>query len=229
MQTVGRPTPPERARRPARPLALMLLILVVATACGGSVSLLTGRGSLGPVADGDVSCYTDFAVGQLVVDAAYGAAIVENGRPTPVMWPPGYTARRAGSEVEVLDPHGSVVARTGSRYQIEGGHGGENPAPSSPAATSCPGSPCPLGGRCTRRLARHVRCLLIARSRAAGRPMRPSSQVLECLRGTTELMSRSAVAVAGGRMASRPEQRPDHLLVEGAGEVEAWQELGHGT
>jgi hypothetical protein len=45
----------------------------------------------------------------------------------PVMWPPGSTARRAGSEVEVLDKQGSVVARTGSRYLIEGGHGGENP------------------------------------------------------------------------------------------------------
>jgi hypothetical protein len=109
-------------------LALALQLASVATACTGpSVPLLTGRGGLGPVANGIVSCYTDFAVGQLVVDAAYGTAIVENGRPTPVMWPPGSTARRAGSEVEVLDKQGSVVARTGSRYQIEGGHGGENP------------------------------------------------------------------------------------------------------
>ena len=108
-------------------LGLTLVLAIVATSCGGSVSILTGRGSLGSVADGMVGCYTDFAVGQLVVDATYGTAIVENGRPSPVMWPPGSTARQSGSEVEVLDEHGSVLARTGSRYQIEGGYGGENP------------------------------------------------------------------------------------------------------
>jgi hypothetical protein len=118
-----------RTRRLAKRLALTLVLAIAATACAGpAVTLLTGRGSLGPLADGMVGCYTDFALGPLVVDAAYGTAIVEHGHPTPVMWPPGSTARQSGSEVEVLDKKGSVVARTGNRYQIEGGYGGQNPS-----------------------------------------------------------------------------------------------------
>jgi hypothetical protein len=58
----------------------------------------------------------------------YGTAIVENGHPTPVMWPPGFTARQSGSDVEVLNKQGNVAARTGSRYQIEGGYGGRDPS-----------------------------------------------------------------------------------------------------
>ena len=123
----ARPADGPRAR--ARGLALTLLMIIMATACAGpAVPLLTGRGGLGTVADGMVSCYTSFALGQLVVDRAYGTAIVENGRPTPVMWPPGFTARQSGSDVEVLNKQGNVAARTGSRYQIEGGYGGRNPS-----------------------------------------------------------------------------------------------------
>jgi len=114
-------------RRRATKLALTLLLGVLAAACGGSVPLLTGSAGLGSATDGFVGCYTNFAQGQLVVDAAYGTAIVENGRATPVMWPPGSTGRQSGSDVEVVDKQGTVVARTGSRYQIEGGYSGGNP------------------------------------------------------------------------------------------------------
>ncbi|MDQ1543748.1 MAG: hypothetical protein QOK08_1386 [Actinomycetota bacterium] len=88
---------------------------------GRPVPLLTGWGALGPREDGAVRCYTNFAVGQLVVDAEFGTALIEGERaPVPVMWPPGHTGRQSGTEVEVLDKTGSVVARTGNRYQIEG-------------------------------------------------------------------------------------------------------------
>jgi hypothetical protein len=97
---------------------------------GRAVPLLTGWGALGPREDGRVGCYTNFAVGQLVVDAEFGTALIEDGREAvPVMWPPGHTGRQSGSEVEVLDTSGKVVARTGNRYQIEGAGSARYPAP----------------------------------------------------------------------------------------------------
>ena len=111
-----------------RGLALGLLIVITTVGCGGpSVELLTGRGGLGPEPSGIVSCYTNFAVGELVADQAYGTAIVEDNHQTPVMWPPGYTARLSGGRVEVVNKQGDVVARTGNHYQIEGGYGGQDP------------------------------------------------------------------------------------------------------
>lgn len=127
MHTNGTSAVGVKDRRWAVKLVLTLVLGVLAAACGGSVSLLTGNGGLGSATDGMVGCYTNFAQGQLVVDAAYGTAIVENGRATPVMWPRGSTARQSGSDVEVVDTKGTVVARTGSRYQIEGGYSGSNP------------------------------------------------------------------------------------------------------
>ena len=117
----------DRRRTAKLALAMALALGMLAAACGGSVSLLTGTVGSGSATEGMVGCYTNFAQGQLVVDAAYGTAIVENGRATPVMWPVGSTARQSGSDVEVVDKQGTVVARTGSRYQIEGGYSGSNP------------------------------------------------------------------------------------------------------
>jgi hypothetical protein len=97
---------------------------------GRPVPLLTGWGALGPREAGEVRCYTNFAVGQLVVDAEFGTALIEDGREAvPVMWPPGHTARESGSEVEVLDRSGKVVAKTGNRYQIEGAGSARYPEP----------------------------------------------------------------------------------------------------
>ena len=97
---------------------------------GRPVPLLTGWGPLGPHDDGMVGCYTNFAVGQLVVDAEFGTALIEDGRDTvPVMWPPGTTGRQAGSEVEVVNRKGVVIARTGNRYQIEGAGSARYPEP----------------------------------------------------------------------------------------------------
>ena len=103
---------------------------------GRQVPLLTGWGPLEPREPGEVGCYTNFAVGQLVVDAEFGTALIEEGHdavpvrdPVPVMWPPGHTGRQSGSEVEVLDKSGRVVARTGNRYQIEGAGNARHPEP----------------------------------------------------------------------------------------------------
>jgi hypothetical protein len=43
---------------------------------------------------------------------------VLNGGDHDVRWPRGFTAWRAGTEVEVLDASGTVVLTTGARYSI---------------------------------------------------------------------------------------------------------------
>ncbi len=86
------------------------------------VPLLTGGGLNGH--DG-VGCYTWQVDGDLVVDPIHGTAVIGNGARTPVRWPLGYTARRAGSEVEVLDETGAVVVRTGTRVHLGGGGDGD--------------------------------------------------------------------------------------------------------
>jgi hypothetical protein len=106
----------------------------------GPVRLLTG--SLGCYAGGE----GPGATAPLVVDATYGTSFL--GR--PVMWPTGYTARRAGFEVEVLNTQGKVIATTGRTYNIahayapdlvpndDGSFGGTPPPPSAfPAAVEC--------------------------------------------------------------------------------------------
>ena len=75
-------------------------------------------------------CFAADVSGLLVVDPTYGTAIVGDNHssmlplsdvPVTVAWPPGFTARRSGSEVEVLDPQGNVVGTTGQSYQFMGG------------------------------------------------------------------------------------------------------------
>lgn len=54
----------------------------------------------------------------LVVDPKYGTSF--DGK--PLMWPVGYTGRRLGDEVEVLNAAGTVVATTGRLYHISMGY-----------------------------------------------------------------------------------------------------------
>ena len=74
-------------------------------------------------------CYLDMRTGTLEVDPKYGTALaVPEGNPDSgpfivrlgIMWPHGFTARRAGLEVEVVNLQGKVVALTGRRYTIYG-------------------------------------------------------------------------------------------------------------
>lgn len=113
-----------------------LVLAASLAACGSPflgepVTLLTGE-PLGPGA-----CYTFGATGELVVDPEYGTAIIieswphdhEKSPPIPVMWRPGFTARRTGTEVAVLDPAGQIVATTGRKYELEGGGWYGHPQP----------------------------------------------------------------------------------------------------
>ena len=65
------------------------------------------------------------------------------------MWPSGYTARRVGGQVVVLDAAGNGRATTGRTYHIsfayvpgiipndDGSHAGSDPANPFPAAVDC--------------------------------------------------------------------------------------------
>jgi hypothetical protein len=115
-----RAKPPAAAGVPVRGPALVLLGAFV-------ISFLWPVPLLTAPDDGMVGCYTSGTDGVLTADATYGTAIVENEAPIPVMWPHGFTGRRSGYQVEVVDSSGHVVARTGTRVQIGGGYTGENP------------------------------------------------------------------------------------------------------
>jgi hypothetical protein len=61
------------------------------------------------------ACWLLHVVVDVVADPTTGAPTVK-GTGEPLKWPTGYTARRAGTEVEVRDAMGSVVMTTGGRY-----------------------------------------------------------------------------------------------------------------
>jgi hypothetical protein len=102
-----------------RQAALLLALLGFLAACapGEPVALLTSGPELG--------CYVANTTGLLIGDPQAGTAIVSEdmSRTTvPVRWPAGYTGRKSGDQVEVLDASGHVVARTGQRYELLGGY-----------------------------------------------------------------------------------------------------------
>ena len=71
------------------------------------------------------NCHTFATTGTLVPDGEAGTAIVEDGttRTLPVRWPEGFSGRRVGTVIEVLDDAGNVIAKTGERYEFVGGYG----------------------------------------------------------------------------------------------------------
>ena len=110
-------------------LAIALGVAVGVAVVGLPVTILTGSGGIPSNTTSSYGgCYTDFIVGELVTDPTYGTAVIEHdpsGRNPdhsyPVMWLPGDTGRRSGSEIEILDRSGKVVARTGQVLKIAGG------------------------------------------------------------------------------------------------------------
>jgi hypothetical protein len=93
-------------------LALSLGLLGCASAAplGESVVLLTVETQTGP------GCVLDpFYVSDVIADPTSGAP-TDAATGEQFAWPKGFTARRAGSEVAVLDPAGAVVLATGRRY-----------------------------------------------------------------------------------------------------------------
>lgn len=109
----------------------MLKPLWVAISVAFALSLLgCGAGGAGaspgvPVPLLTVETQTSF--GSCVLDLFHVADVIADpttGAPTnaatgeSLAWPKGFTAKRAGSEVEVFDPAGNVVLMTGRRYRM---------------------------------------------------------------------------------------------------------------
>lgn len=96
-----------------RQVAIPLLVAaVLATGCGGIAS-----GDRVELRTAALGCYAGGEspqTAQLVADAEHGMTFTG----LPVVWPSGFTGRRAGSEVEVLDAAGNVRATTGRHYYI---------------------------------------------------------------------------------------------------------------
>ena len=129
-------------------LAMCLVGCDTATRMGEPVELLTGVQPFDRA-----TCETYFAVDWMIVDPRYGTAVIDAHFNTaiPVMWRPGFTGRRSGSDVVVLDASGKVVAQTGRGYRIQGTYwpplGDTGPASSTvwyacgsvePSSTSAP-------------------------------------------------------------------------------------------
>ncbi len=101
--------------KPARAVGILVAAALFVAACGSQepVTLLTGR----------VECY-DPIVGDLAFDPATGSITLDEvGGPKPVQWPTGYTGRRSGSQVEILNRAGKVLYRTGTRVTLGGWSG----------------------------------------------------------------------------------------------------------
>jgi hypothetical protein len=97
-------------------LASALALAISIAACGGSAVTLKYI-----VPGGEDNCYLPAYTGELVADPVAVTVFVTSFGRMPVLWPKGWTARSSGSEIEVLDPRGTVVARTGERFDPSGG------------------------------------------------------------------------------------------------------------
>lgn len=126
----------------------MAAVVLATAGCGSAVPDASPLpATLGPYAvvlltasEGGVGCPANFVDGEVVFDATAGSAIIDHaGVRMPIRWPHGYTGRRQGAEVEILDEQGRVVARTGTPVRLGGGEA----VPGTWFA--CPGPPVVLG------------------------------------------------------------------------------------
>lgn len=98
-------------------MAIRIITTVVLALGLAGCAALTPRGEQVPLLTGNLGCYAGGEGGPtalLVAEPKYGTSF--SGQ--PVMWPAGYTARRVGTEVIVLDAQGIVKATTGRTYHI---------------------------------------------------------------------------------------------------------------
>ena len=99
-------------------IALCLLGCGSPAPSGEPVQLLTGARPF----DEDECARDEYVASMLLVDVQYGTVLAGflSDQRTPVMWPPGYTARRVEGKVVVVNEAGNVVAVTGQSYSIRG-------------------------------------------------------------------------------------------------------------
>jgi hypothetical protein len=133
-----RARPVEAVRRVSATLALALCLL----GCQSEV-LPWDRVQLVTGGDPGTGCGLMPRMGDLTADPAFGTTLGGGA----AVWPSGYTGRRVGSEVEVLDRSGKVVATTGQRYQfyfvyVAGKGGAGDPAHGNSPDVICDIYPC---------------------------------------------------------------------------------------
>jgi hypothetical protein len=125
-------------RLPMRGITSSVALAVCLLGCGGVLRQQV------PLITVDVlvpdSCWLLYRVVDVIADPTFGTVVKGDG--SPLKWPTGFTAWRAGSEVEVRDPAGNVVLTTGGRYRISPANNGGPYDPDAEWIASCP-RPCP--------------------------------------------------------------------------------------
>ena len=112
-------------------VAIVSFLFVVVVLWAPAVPLLTGVSAVACYAGGEAG-----ATGPLLPDLLYGTSF----KGQAVMWPDGFSARRAGGQVEVLNASRQVGATTGRVYHISTAPGDDNRQVdwAFPAAARCP-------------------------------------------------------------------------------------------
>ena len=122
-------------RRVITTLALALcLLLGCSTTRDEQVPLITSENDSGG------ACWLMHETADVIADPTSGTPTLKAG--TPLKWPTGYTARRAGTAVEVVDSAGNVVLTTGRRYELAPTPASDFSEPLSEWVIGCV-TPCP--------------------------------------------------------------------------------------
>jgi hypothetical protein len=96
----------------ARAVGILVASGLFVAACGSQEPVTLRTGS--------AEC-NDGIAGDLAFDPGTGSITLDEGRgPKPVQWPTGYTGRRSGSQVEILNRSAKVLYRTGTRVTLVG-------------------------------------------------------------------------------------------------------------
>lgn len=120
LTTTGTPTKNRGRRQLGLGVALLTVFLIALAACtlgqvDGPVAIMTGS-------EGG-ACALARVGGVLVEDPKSGLAFKWDGANMPVVFPYGYTARRVGGVVFLIDPSGRVVGREGDEVHGGGAYG----------------------------------------------------------------------------------------------------------
>ena len=106
--------------------ALLVVLVGLVLACGAIDPL---RLSTGTAPDPLFCSYLSYGQGEFVEDAVHGTAVKNENGTYALIWPVGFTARRSGEGIEVVNTIGEVIAVTGHKYRFIGASWGSPPGP----------------------------------------------------------------------------------------------------